>query len=104
MVSSVAIGYAEAVVPHLDINDGNGYSFIFQLDGPTGYTQVPQLRVDFAHRTLKLGHKSMWYNSKEGDLDEARKYFSEGHCYDSSLYGLNSMANMQRTGMHGKSP
>lgn len=51
MVSSVAIGYAEAVVPHLDINDGNGYSFIFQLDGPTGYTRVPQLGVDIAHRT-----------------------------------------------------
>ncbi|OXH64625.1 hypothetical protein J000_06202 [Cryptococcus neoformans] len=51
LVSSVAIGYAEAVVPHLDINDGNSYSFIFQVDGPTGYTRVPQLGVDIAHRT-----------------------------------------------------
>lgn len=34
LVSSVAIGYVEASVAHLDINNGNGYSFIFQVDGP----------------------------------------------------------------------
>lgn len=51
LVSSVAIGYAEAGVAHLDINDGNGYSFIFQVGGPAGYTRVPQLGVDIAHRT-----------------------------------------------------
>ncbi|UOH80980.1 hypothetical protein LQV05_003641 [Cryptococcus neoformans] len=48
-ITSVAIGETEAIVPHLDHNDSNGYSIIFQLSGVKGYTRVPQLGLDITH-------------------------------------------------------